>query len=84
MRFKLKVMIREWLYFKWHNSKLSSSSFLGAVLQQSEYCLLNFFSESTLDFVSKVSAFHRFSAELLNFLTNFSLKEQKIKFWSRL
>lgn len=54
------------------------------VLQQSEYCLLTFFSEGTLGFVSKVSVFQRFSTELLNFLTHFSLKEQKIKFQGRL
>lgn len=55
MRFKLESMLTEWLYFKWHSSILSSSSFSRVVLQKSEYCLFTFFSDSALDFVSKVS-----------------------------
>lgn len=84
VRFKLKRMITKWLYFKWHNLKLSSSSFSRVVLQQSEYCLFTLFSDSILGFVSKVSVFQRFAAKLLNFLTHFCLKEQKIKFKGRL
>lgn len=74
--FKLKIIITEWLYLKWNNSKSFSSRFSRVVLQCSEHCLFTFFSsDSTLGFVSKVSVFQRFAAKLLNFLTHFSLKE---------
>lgn len=82
MMFKLESMITEWLYFKW--SILSFSSFSRVVLQKSEYCLFPFFSDSALGFVSKVNVHQRFSAKLLNFLTCFSLKEQKMKSKGRL